>query len=217
MCFQYNYCTWKLAQMVSGGGVGLLCYFWLQAACDALGCWDKKESRSSEEKKHALCHTQTEVYELLPDSLCVLVSVCACMCMCYNSCKAIRPSPVKGHTRSPGCPSLPVSVCNLCRKQSVGGWGVGSGEWGICSGKKKKTCYTNRGSIVQAHNTSCKEQHFQHVISTKKKKWPIYNQIHSCWWEGCEPELQFYESLTWLNRYMWQMPEHVVQLLGSEK
>lgn len=142
-----------------------LCHFWLQAACDALGCWDKKESRSFGRKKaHTLSHTNRGLWAVARQLVCACACVCACMCVCYNSCKAIRPSPVKGHTRSPGCPSLPVSVCNLCRKQSVGG-GVGwGGEWGICSGEKKKTCYANRGSIVQAHNTSCKEQHFQHVV-----------------------------------------------------
>lgn len=114
-----------------------------------------------EEKKHTLCHTQTEVYELLPDSLCVLVLVSVRACACVTT--AVRPS---GHLLSKATPEAQgvlrfLFLCAICAGNKVWGvgWGVGDMLWG-----KKKTCYTNRGSIVQAHNTSCKEQHFQHVV-----------------------------------------------------
>lgn len=159
--------------MVPGGGVGGggLCHFWLQAACDALGCWDKKESRSFGRKKaHTLSHTNRGLWAVARQLVCACACVCACMCVCYNSCKAIRPSPVKGHTRSPGCPSLPVSVCNLCRKQSVGvgvGWG-GVGSGGYALGKKKKLVTLTEAPLCKLTTPPVKSSIFNMLYISKK-------------------------------------------------
>lgn len=149
--------------MVSGGGVGCaISDYKLHVTHLDVGI--RRNPGPLEEKKHTLCHTQTEVYELLPDSLCVLVLVSVRACACVTT--AVRPS---GHLLSKATPEAQgvlrfLFLCAICAGNKVWGlgWGgVGSGGYAL---GKKKTCYANRGSIVQAHNTSCKEQHFQHVV-----------------------------------------------------
>lgn len=88
-----------------------------------------------EEKKHTLCHTQTEVYELLPDSLCVLVLVSVRACACVTT--AVRPS---GHLLSKATPEAQgvlrfLFLCAICAGNKV--WGVGWGVGDMLWGKKK--------------------------------------------------------------------------------
>lgn len=104
--FQFNYCTCSHSTNGLRRGGRSCFYFWHQAPCDALKTWGWRRKPAPLQTERI--NSRTKSFTSYLQTVCVL-----------HSCKAISlgwhwdkrtPSPVKGHTRSPGCPLLPVSV-----------------------------------------------------------------------------------------------------------
>lgn len=122
-----------------------------------------------EEKKHTLCHTQTEVYELLPDSLCVLVLVSVRACACVTT--AVRPS---GHLLSKATPEAQgvlrfLFLCAICAGNKVWGQGWGGvGSGGYALGKKKKLVTLTEAPLCKLTTPPVKSSIFNMLYISKK-------------------------------------------------